>query len=131
MMDPLVQLAIDARKQARAPYSNYRVGAAVETEEGEIIPGCNIESSSLGLTICAERVALGAAIAGGYGSFKSMAVASKDGAAPCGACRQIIWDLCGDLPITLVDEDGKHETVTAGDLLPKPFDHRNLESGRT
>ncbi|MEE9166665.1 MAG: cytidine deaminase [Candidatus Neomarinimicrobiota bacterium] len=126
MMDPLLEAAIDARGKAHAPYSNYKVGAAVETEDGEVVPGCNVESSSFGLTVCAERVALGAAVARGHNSFKSMAIVSRDGATPCGACRQIIWDLCGNLPITLIDEDGKRETVMSGDLLPKPFDHRNL-----
>ena len=125
-MDPVIQAAIDARQNAHAPYSHYTVGAAVETENGMITTGCNVESSSFGLTICAERVALAAAIAKGYQSFKSIVVASKDGATPCGACRQIIWDLCGNIPIILIDEEGKQETFVSGNLLPKPFDNRNL-----
>jgi len=125
-MDPVIQAAMDARGNAHAPYSKYRVGAAVETENGTIIEGCNVESSSFGLTICAERVALGAAITKGHQSFKSIVVASKDGASPCGACRQVIWDLCGNIPITLIDEEGNQESMLIGDLLPKPFDNRNL-----
>ena len=125
-MESLVNAARNVRQYARAPYSGYRVGAAVEAQDGSIIPGCNVESSSLGLTTCAERVALGAAVARGYKSFKAMAVASRDGAAPCGACRQVIWDLCRDIPVVLVDEAGNQTTVRSSDLLPHPFDDRIL-----
>lgn len=125
-MDPLVKSAQDARKNARAPYSGYTVGAAVETSDGIIIQGCNIEVSSLGLTSCAERVALTSAAAQGYRSFTSLAVATRDGAAPCGACRQLIWDLCGDIPILLIDDKGQVETVKLSQLFPHPFDEKNL-----
>jgi len=125
-MDPVIQAALDARQNAFAPYSKYRVGAAVETKNGDIVPGCNVESSSFGLTSCAERVALGAAIAQGFQVFKSIAIASRDGATPCGACRQIIWDLCGNIPVFLIDKEGKQERIYSRDLLPRPFDNRNL-----
>ncbi|MFQ6673544.1 MAG: cytidine deaminase [Fidelibacterota bacterium] len=125
-MAAVVEAALGVRKHARAPYSRYAVGAAVETGDGTIVSGCNVESSSFGLTICAERVALGSAVAHGYRSFKSMAVASEDGAAPCGACRQVIWDLCRDIPIVLIDGTGKKTTVRSSELLPRPFDDHNL-----
>ncbi len=96
------------------------------TDHGTIITGCNVESSSFGLTACAERVALTAAVARGFRRFKLIVVVSDDGAAPCGACRQVIWDLCGNIPITLMNEEGKQETILSSKLLPKPFDDRNL-----
>ncbi|MFQ5754322.1 MAG: cytidine deaminase, partial [bacterium] len=102
------------------------VGAAVETENGSIISGCNVESSSYGLTTCAERVALASAISQGHTKFKTLAIASSNGAAPCGACRQIIWDLCGDIPIVLIDDEGKETWVESCDLLPHPFDDQDL-----
>ena len=85
------------RTRAIAPFSKYRVGAAIETQSGKIIGGCNIESSSFSLTCCAERVTLFRALAEGYTVFKSMAVSTNNGGMPCGACRQVIWDLCGDI----------------------------------
>lgn len=127
-MDPLIQTAQDARKHARAPYSGYTVGAAVRTSDGDIIPGSNVEVSSLGLTSCAERVALTSAVAQGHRGFTSLAVATRDGAAPCGACRQLIWELCGDIPILLANELGQVETVKTSQLFPRPFDETNLSS---
>ena len=106
MKQKLVQTAMDMRNHAHAPYSNYRVGAAVETESGEIIGGCNVESSSYGLTCCAERVALFRAIAEGHTSFNALAVATENGGSPCGACRQVIWDLCIDIPVDICDNNG-------------------------
>ncbi|MDP6455989.1 MAG: cytidine deaminase [Candidatus Marinimicrobia bacterium] len=126
-MNPLIEAAIKVRENAYAPYSDYTVGAAVETDDGTIITGCNVESSSYGLTNCAERVALGAAIARGFKSFKAMAIAGKSSAGPCGACRQVIWDLCGDITITMIDEAGNETVHTSGDLLPYPFDDSHLK----
>ena len=97
MKQKLVQTAMDMRNHAYAPYSNYRVGAAVETESGEIIGGCNVESSSYGLTCCAERTALFRAIAEGHTSFNALAVATENGGSPCGAWRQVIWDICKEI----------------------------------
>ena len=99
MNEKLIKTAIDMRKKSHSPYSNYRVGAAVETESGKIIGGCNVESSSYGLTCCAERVALYRAISEGHDNFKSMAISTENGGMPCGACRQVIWDLCNDIKI--------------------------------
>ena len=126
-MDSLLEAAISARSRAHAPYSDYSVGAAIETEDGSIILGCNVESASYGLTICAERVAVTAAIAQGHRSFRRLTVASKNKASLCGACRQVIWELCGDIPITLVDESGNETLTSAGALLPEPFDNSKLK----
>lgn len=126
-MTSITQAAVDVRKNAYVPYSKYNVGAAVETDDGSIISGCNMESSSYGLSACAERVALATAVAQGYRSFRAMAIASVDGAAPCGACRQVIWELCGDVPITLVNDAGNEVKVNSGSLLPQPFDDKNLQ----
>lgn len=127
-MEPLTEAAIKVRENAHAPYSDYKVGAAVQAKDGTIITGCNVESSSYGLTNCAERVALGAAVARGYRSFRAMAIAGKGGAGPCGACRQVIWDLCGNIPITMIDEAGNETEYMSSELLPHPFDDNYLKS---
>ena len=101
MNKKVIQSAIKKGEKAHAPISNYKVRSAVAIDSGEIIGGCNIESSSYGLTCCAERVALFRAIAEGYDKFKSIAVATKNAGMPCGACRQIIWELCGEVPVYL------------------------------
>ncbi len=108
-------------KNAYAPYSKYKVGAAVLTEDETIIGGCNVESSSYGLTCCAERTALFTAVSKGHLSFKALAVASKNGGTPCGACRQVIWDICGDITIYIADGDGNLFETTSTDLLPDAF----------
>ena len=96
----LIQKAIEMRSQALAPYSNYKVGAAVLTESGRIFGGCNIENSSYSLTICAERVALFKAISEGEKKFKALSVSTNNAGMPCGACRQVIWDICGNIPVS-------------------------------
>ena len=126
-MNPLAEAAIKVRENAHAPYSNYKVGAAVQTDDGTIITGCNVESSSYGLTNCAERVALGAAVARGYKSFTAMVIAGKNGISPCGACRQVIWDLCGDIPITIIGDAGDETVHMSSVLLPHPFDNSHLK----
>lgn len=125
-MKKVIAAAQSVKSNAHAPYSRYKIGAAVQTEGNVIISGCNVESSSYGLTICAERVALSSAIAQGHKKFKSLAIASRNGAAPCGACRQIIWELCGNIPIILIDDHGKQTMMNSGDLLPHPFDNSSL-----
>ena len=92
-IDDLIKTAIEMRAKAIAPYSGYKVGAAVQTNTGKIIGGCNIENSSYSLTCCAERVALFRAIAEGFTRFKALSVSTKNTGMPCGACRQVIWDL--------------------------------------
>lgn len=122
--EKLIEAAHKARERAFAPYSNFKVGAALETVEGEIIIGCNIESASYGLTVCAERVAIWKAISEGTKEFKSITVAvdTETLTPPCGACRQIIWEFCGDIPVTLTNLTGKTETVQMKELLPRAFD---------
>ncbi len=128
-MEPLLQAALDARKNAHAPYSNFRVGAAIEDESGRIYTGCNIENATYGLTLCAERVAVFKAISEGARKFKRIAVATDTVtlAPPCGACRQILWEFCGDAELTLVNLQYKTETFQLKDLFPRPFDASFLD----
>jgi len=93
---------------------------------GMVIGGCNVESSSYGLTCCAERVALFRAVAEGHRSFKGLAVATENGGSLCGACRQVVWDLCGDIPIFIVDKNGLINKTTSAELLPDSFDQSKL-----
>jgi len=125
---PLLKEAMEMRQRARAPYSHYHVGAAVLTQDGRIIGGCNVENASYGLTICAERVALFRAVAEGKSEFNALAVATEDGGSPCGACRQVIWELCGDIPIYIVDAGGKISETSSGALLPGAFDSSSLKT---
>ncbi|NOZ03657.1 MAG: cytidine deaminase [FCB group bacterium] len=122
----LIRIAVEMQTKAHAPYSNYRVGAAVMTEDGTIIGGCNVESSSYGLTCCAERTALYRAIAEGHNTFKALAVATPNGGSPCGACRQVIWDLCGEIPVLIVAAEGQVIETTSRDLFPFPFGDDHL-----
>jgi len=123
-MDALLQAAIEAREHAHAPFSNFKVGAALETEDGRIYTGCNIENATYGLTLCAERVAVFKAVSEGARKFKRIAVAADTGTLtpPCGACRQILWEFCGDAELTLVNLEGKSETMRMKDIFPRPFD---------
>ena len=121
MKDSVIKEAIVMRKRAVAPYSNYTVGAAVLTESGEIIGGCNVESSSYGLTCCAERIAIYNALSAGHKKITALAVATDNGGKPCGACRQVIWDICGDIKIYIADGDGNLLETTSLDLLPDAF----------
>ena len=122
----LIDKAIEMRELALAPYSKYKVGAAVLTKSGDIISGCNIENSSYSYTICAERVALFKAISDGYNKFKAMSVSTKNAGMPCGACRQVIWELCGDIPLYICDGEGLVSTNNSRNLIPDPFDITKL-----
>src|ERR1700733_14266552 len=123
-MDPLLRAALDAREHAHAPFSNFRVGAAVEDVWGRIHTGCNVENATFGLTLCAERVAVFKAISEGARDFRRIAIATDTDTLtpPCGACRQILWEFCGDIEILLCNPRGKTETLHLKDLLPRPFD---------
>jgi cytidine deaminase len=123
-MDALVEAALAARKNAHAPFSHFPVGAAVEDADGRIYTGCNVENATYGLTICAERVAVFKAISEGARKFTRVAVAADTETLtpPCGACRQILWEFCGDIELTLVNPRGKTETFRLKDLFPRPFD---------
>ncbi len=117
----LVAAAQSARSQAHAPYSNYFVGAAVLTNDGEIIPGCNVENASYGGTICAERVALTSAIAQGKRQLRAIAVVTVDGASPCGLCRQVMMELGPEMDVYIGDDAGKFRSTTVRALLPDAF----------
>ena len=124
MPNALIAAALAARENAFAPYSKFRVGAAIEDAEGRIHTGCNVENATYGLTVCAERVAVFKAISEGVSKFRRLAVAADTDrlTPPCGACRQILWEFCGDIEIVLVNPRGKTETHRLKDLFPKPFD---------
>ncbi len=122
----LCKKAKEVSKNAHAPYSKFFVGAALLTENGKIYTGCNVESSSYGLTICAERNAITASVADGAKKYTAMAIYSENAAAPCGACRQLIWDICRDIPIYSVGEDNIINKMSTVELLPKPFDDTKL-----
>jgi cytidine deaminase len=123
-MTDLLAAALDARQHAHAPYSNFRVGAAIEDANGRIHTGCNVENATYGLTMCAERVAVFKAMSEGVREFRRIAVAADTDTLtpPCGACRQILWEFCGDIEVTLVNPRGASETLRMKDLFPRAFD---------
>jgi cytidine deaminase len=123
-MDPLLDAALRARENAVAPYSRFPVGAALLDANGGIHTGCNIENATYGLTICAERVAVFKALSEGVRRFRRIAVAADTDllTPPCGPCRQILWEFCGDIEITLINPRGATETHHLRDLFPRPFD---------
>jgi cytidine deaminase len=125
----LIAEAKIARERAYAPYSNFKVGAAVCGDSGDIYIGCNVESASYGLTVCAERVAIWKGISRGETRFKSIAVVvdTDELTPPCGVCRQIIWEFCGDVPVILANLYGKKEVVMMSELLPRAFDSKFLK----
>ena len=124
----LVAAARAARRHARAPFSRFKVGAALETADGTIVTGCNIENATYGLTLCAERVAMFKALSDGHRKFLRIAVVADTGAPtpPCGPCRQILWEFGGDLEIVLASLRRETGRYRLADLLPLPFDARLL-----
>ena len=124
----LIRAARKARRHAHAPYSNFRVGAALRATSGRIFGGCNVENATYGLTVCAERVAIFKAISEGERGFDAIAVVTDTDSltSPCGACRQLIWEFCGDVPVILANLKGKAEVIRMRELFPKPFDSSNL-----
>ena len=126
--DPLVQAALAVRLNAFAPYSKFLVGAAIEDVDGRMHTGCNVENATYGLTVCAERIAIFKAMSEGERNFDAIAVVTDTDTLtpPCGACRQLIWEFCGDVPVILANLKGKSETFQMRDLFPKPFDSSNL-----
>ncbi|HWB98084.1 MAG TPA: cytidine deaminase [Bryobacteraceae bacterium] len=123
-MEALLEAALRARENAHAPFSKFRVGAAVEDEAGRIYTGCNIENATYGLTLCAERVAVFKAVSEGARRFRRVAVAADTDhpTPPCGACRQILWEFCGDVEVVLVNPQGRTESFHLKELFPRPFD---------
>ncbi|HNZ95933.1 MAG: cytidine deaminase [Acidobacteria bacterium] len=121
--EPLVSAALAVRRQAYAPFSRYPVGAALALAGGGIVTGCNVENRSYGLSICAERNAIAAAVARGERQFTALVVAtaSSPPAAPCGACREVLAEFCADLPILLVNEAGERRLTSLAELFPDRF----------
>ena len=128
-MNPsLIAKAVEARENALAPYSGFKVGAALRTDDDRVYTGCNIENASYGLSICAERVALWKALSEGARKFREMAIVSDAEVltSPCGACRQLLWEYCGDIRIHLHSLKGLNEEHRLVELFPYPFDNRSL-----
>ncbi len=133
-LETLIEAAADARANAVAPYSGLLVGAAIEDSEGRVWTGVNVESSSYGLSVCAERIALFKALSEGASGFRRLAVAATgEGVVmPCGACRQVLHDHAEGIEITLYDPDTcETRTLKLGELYPHPFGDRNLRGGRS
>jgi len=125
----LVAAAVDAREFARAPFSKFKVGAALETRQGSVITGCNVENATYGLTMCAERVALYKALSEGKDPlFTRIAIVADtaDPTPPCGSCRQLLWEYCGDIEVILANLSEVKRRMRLSDLLPLPFDARLL-----
>ena len=127
-VDALVAAARNAQTRAIAPYSHFLVGAALLLDDGSIVTGCNIENATYGLTVCAERVALLKALSDGRRSFTAIAVttATARPTPPCGACRQLLWEYCGDIPVILASPTHVTMRTSLGALFPEPFGPDNL-----
>jgi cytidine deaminase len=128
-IEGLLSAATTARTRAHAQYSQFKVGAALETNDGLIVTGCNIENATYGLTLCAERVALVKALSEGHTVFTRIAVVAEtdDLTPPCGPCRQLLWEYCGDINVILANLSGRTAHYRLAALLPHPFDRRLLE----
>jgi cytidine deaminase len=128
----LIAAALEAQKRFYAPYSNFPVGAAVRTASGKIFQGCNVENASYGLTICAERVAATSAVAAGEKEFVGVAVASRGGVTPCGACRQFLAEFSPDVEIVMVDslKPGEIHQATLAQLLPGRFEGADIDRAK-
>ena len=124
MLSDLLTAALAAREHSHAPFSHFRVGAAVEDDSGRIHTGCNVENATYGLTLCAERLAIFKAVSEGVRRFRRIAIAADTGTLtpPCGACRQILWEFCGDIEIVLGNLRGRSETLRLKDIFPRAFD---------
>ena len=133
MSNDLIAAATRARKNALAPVSGFKVGAAIETSGGRVFTGCNIENASRGLTVCAERVALWKALSEGEREFTAIAVATdaETPATPCGACRQLLWEYCGNIEVLLHSIRGTNLNIPLADLLPRPFGQSYLSTGKS
>ena len=128
-IESLIEAAKRARMQSVAPFSNFQVGAAVKTASGKVYTGCNVESASYGLTVCAERVAIWKALSEGERQFTDLAVVADTETLtpPCGTCRQIIWEFARGAKIVFANLEGKTEEFQIADLLPRAFDARFLK----
>jgi cytidine deaminase len=126
--EALIAAARAARENAHAPYSNFRVGAALRAKSGRVFGGCNVENSTYGLTVCAERVAIWKALSEGERGFDAIAVVTDTDTVtpPCGACRQLIWEFCGDVDVIMANLKGRVEVRRISALFPSPFDASHL-----
>ena len=124
--EALIQAGLAARALAYAPYSHYKVGAALLTADGRIFTGVNVENASYGLTICAERTAVFKAVSEGCREFVAVVVATENAGSPCGACRQVLAEFAGDVPVWLVDATGNGRATTLHTLLPNHFGPEHL-----
>src|SRR5688572_31651391 len=129
MSHDLIEAATRARQNAVASFSGFKVGAAIQTPAGRMFTGCNIENASMGLTVCAERVALWKALSEGAREFRQIAVVTDADTVtyPCGACRQLLWEFCGDITVHLHSTQGLDERIQLAHLLPRPFDRHDLK----
>jgi cytidine deaminase len=123
----LIELARKARKKAYAPYSHYKVGAALLGKSGTVYTGCNVENASYGHTVCAERTAVLKAVSEGETEFAAIAVVTKNGGSPCGACRQVLSEFAPNLTIYIADKNGEYRTTSMKKLLPDSFTPAHLE----
>jgi cytidine deaminase len=126
--EELIARAVEVRENACAGYSHFKVGAALLASSGKVYTGCNVENSTYGLTVCAERVALWKALSEGERIFTQIAVvtSSDPPASPCGACRQLLWEFGGDLEIILANLEGFRKTLRLAEIFPRPFDQNSL-----
>ena len=126
--EELIARAVEVRENACAGYSHYKVGAALLASSGKVYTGCNVENSTYGLTVCAERVALWKALSEGERTFPQIAVvtSSEPPASPCGACRQLLWEYCGDIEVILANLQGFRKTLDLAEIFPRPFDQSLL-----
>jgi cytidine deaminase len=122
--DVLIEAAVAAREFAHAPFSRFKVGAALESADGRIFTGCNVENATYGLTLCAERVAVFKGVSEGATRFFRVAIVTDTEvlAPPCGACRQILWEFCGNAELTLANLSGRRERLMLSEIFPRPFD---------
>jgi cytidine deaminase len=123
----LIDLARMARKRAYTPYSHYKVGAALLGKSGTVYTGCNVENASYGHTVCAERTAVLKAVSEGETEFEAIAVVTKNGGSPCGACRQVLSEFAPNLTIYIADKNGKYRATTMKKLLPDSFTPAHLQ----
>jgi cytidine deaminase len=132
MTDPLIAAATAARERAFAPFSKFQVGAALEAPDGTIVAGCNVESASYGLTMCAERVAIFRGVAEGFRCFKRVAVVTdtETPTPPCGACRQLLWEFAPDAEVLLANLKGAVVKYTVRELIPGAFDAKQLSASQ-
>ena len=127
-IEELIGCAREARENACADYSHFKVGAALLATSEQVYTGCNVENSTYGLTVCAERVALWKALSEGERKFTQIVVvtSSETPASPCGACRQVLWEYCGDIEIILANLQGYRQSLRLAEIFPRPFDRSSL-----